>query len=95
MGVLTSISRGLEAVSTPLGVLSDMVYAVAAASFLLLLIVYVFVTPSWREKKRKRGRAICVWLMFAIYVLLILAVTILGKRTGDSAVDMGSSQEAG
>lgn len=41
MGVLTSISRGLEAVSTPLGVLSDMVYAVAAASFLLLLIVYV------------------------------------------------------
>lgn len=89
MGVLTSISRGLEAVSTPLGVLPDMVYAVAAASFLLLLIVYVFVTPSWREKKRKRGRAICVWLMFAIYVLLILAVTILGKRSGDSAVDMG------
>ncbi len=89
MGVLTSISRGLEAVSTPLGVLPDMVYAVAAASFLLLLIVYVFVTPSWREKKRKCGRAICVWLMFAIYVLLILAVTILGKRTGDSAVDMG------
>ena len=41
------------------------------------------------EKKRERGRAICVWLMFAIYVLLILAVTILGKRTGDSAVDMG------
>ena len=89
MGVLTSISRGLEAVSTPLGVLPDMVYAAAAASFLLLLIVYVFVTPSWREKKRKRGRAICVWLMFAIYVLLILAVTILGKRSGDSAVDMG------
>lgn len=89
MGVLTSISRGLEAVSTPLGVLPDMVYAVAAASFLLLLIVYVFVTPSWREKRRKRGRAICVWLMFAIYVLLILAVTILGKRSGDSAVDMG------
>ena len=89
MGVLTSISRGLEAVSTPLGVLPDMVYAAAAASFLLLLIVYVFVTPSWREKKRKRGRTICVWLMFAIYVLLILAVTILGKRTGDSAVDMG------
>ena len=57
MGVLTSISRGLEAVSTPLGVLPDMVYAVAAASFLLLLIVYVFVTPSWREKKRKRGFA--------------------------------------
>ena len=27
--------------------------------------------------------------MFAIYVLLILAVTILGKRSGDSAVDMG------
>ncbi len=89
MGVLTSISRGLEAVSTPLGVLPDMVYAAAAASFLHLLIVYVFVTPSWREKKRKRGRAICVWLMFAIYVLLILAVTILGKRSGDSAVDMG------
>lgn len=89
MGVLTSISRGLEAVSTPLGVLPDMVYAAAAASFLLLLIVYVFVTPSWREKKRKRGRIICVWLMFAIYVLLILAVTILGKRSGDSAVDMG------
>ncbi len=89
MGVLTSISRGLEAVSTPLGVLPDMVYAAAAVSFLLLLIVYVFVTPSWREKKRKRGRAICVWLMFAIYVLLILAVTILGKRSGDSAVDMG------
>ena len=89
MGVLTSISRGLEAVSTPLGVLPDMVYAAAAASFLLLLIVYVFVTPSWREKKRKRGRGIWVWLMFAIYVLLILAVTILGKRTGDSAVDMG------
>ena len=89
MGVLTSISRGLEAVSTPLGGLPDMVYAVAAASFLLLLIVYVFVTPSWREKKRKRGRAIWVWLMFAIYVLLILAVTILGKRSGDSAVDMG------
>lgn len=89
MGVLTSISRGLEAVSTPLGVLPDMVYAAAAVSFLLLLIVYVFVTPSWREKKRKHGRAICVWLMFAIYVLLILAVTILGKRSGDSAVDMG------
>ena len=89
MGVLTSISRGLEAVSTPLGVLPDMVYAAAAVSFLLLLIVYVFVTPSWREKKRKCGRAICVWLMFAIYVLLILAVTILGKRSGDSAVDMG------
>ena len=89
MGVLTSISRGLEAVSTPLGVLPDMVYAAAAASFLLLLIVYVFVTSSWREKKRKCGRTICVWLMFAIYVLLILAVTILGKRTGDSAVDMG------
>ena len=34
MGVLTSISRGLEAVSTPLGVLPDMVYAAAAASFL-------------------------------------------------------------
>ena len=30
-----------------------------------------------------------MWLMFAIYVLLILAVTILGKRSGDSAVDMG------
>lgn len=52
MGVLTSISRGLEAVSTPLGVLSDMVYAVAAASFLLLLIVYVFVTHPG-EKKRE------------------------------------------
>ena len=49
MGVLTSISRGLEAVSTPLGVLPDMVYAAAAASFLLLLIVYVFVTPSFIE----------------------------------------------
>ena len=44
MGVLTSISRGLEAVSTPLGVLPDMVYAAAAVSVLLLLIVYVFVT---------------------------------------------------
>ena len=81
MGVLTSISRGLEAVSTPLGVLPDMVYAAAAVSFLLLLIVYVFVTPSWREKKRKCGRAICVWLMFAIYVLLILAVTISCRVT--------------
>lgn len=60
MGVLTSISRGLEAVSTPLGVLPDMVYAVAAASFLLLLIVYVFVTPSWREKEKAWQSHLCV-----------------------------------
>lgn len=60
MGVLTSISRGLEAVSTPLGVLPDMVYAAAAASFLLLLIVYVFVTPSWREKRESvAGSSVC------------------------------------
>lgn len=61
MGVLTSISRGLEAVSTPLGVLPDMVYAAAAASFLLLFIVYVFVTPSWRRKKEKAWQShLCV-----------------------------------
>lgn len=89
MGGLTSISRALESISTPLGVLPNMVYAAAAASILLLLIVYAFVAPSWREKKKKRARVICVWLMFAVYVLLILAVTILGKRSGDSAVDMG------
>lgn len=60
MGVLTSISRGLEAVSIPLGVLPDMVYAAAAASFLLLLIVYVFVTPSWREKRESvAGPSVC------------------------------------
>ena len=61
MGVLTSISRGLEAVSTPLGVLPDMVYAVAAASFLLLLIVYAFCNTILERKKRESvaGPSVC------------------------------------
>lgn len=61
MGVLTSISRGLEAVSTPLGVLPDMVYAAAAAKLSASAYCVRFCNTILERKKEKAWQGhLCV-----------------------------------
>ena len=88
MGVLTSISRAWSSFDSAWRTAG---HGICGGSRKLSASAYCvrFCDTILERKKEKAWQSICVWLMFAIYVLLILAVTILGKRSGDSAVDMG------